>query len=208
MKKLSYEHKWKIATSMEKFQLLAISTSSPHEIRVNNAVVPFKRQAKVLGFNLGPRGFSPHANNKINKAKGTLARLKRFKSASTEVQQHLYKMLVRPQLEYPPILMANLSKSKLDKMQSVQNSPLRRAFHLWPPYYNTSEDLHIQGGIEPLNTRLHRLGQKTWQNLTETDEPLVQQSLALSNANINDHGWWKRLAPLMEGDPPQPRYVR
>ena len=135
-------------------------------------------------------------------AKGTLTKLRRFRKASTETLLHLYKMLVRPQLEYPAILMANVSKSKMRKLQSIQNRALRHSFHLRPPYYNVSEELHTQANMEPLNTRLHRLGVKTWANLTETDENLVNASNALSEENVRSHSWWKRLAPLLEGDTP------
>lgn len=201
-----YEKLWKIATSREKFQLVSIAARKPHDVIVDGNIIPFKRHAKILGFTFGTHGFSPHFNARIRTANQTLTKLRRFRGTSTKTNLHLYKTLVRPQLEYPPILMGILSKSKMKKIQAVQNKALRRAFKQVPPYYNTTEDLHQQSKMEPLNQRLHRLSNKTWDNINSLDNELIDQGIVITQQGRRDHNCWRRLSPFIEGEQPLPIY--
>ena len=203
----NYERCWKISTSLEKFQLLSISAAKPADVIVEGQLIPFNANAKVLGFTISKYGFVPHIENRIRLAKSTLTKLKRFKGASTDTLLHLFKMLVRPRLEYPAMLMCNASKSNLGRLQAIQNLMLRRAFHQVPPYFNTVEELHQQGNLEPINTRLHRLGNKTWSRLHATDRQITTESLEIDVRELKDHNWWRRLAPLLSGDPPVPVFT-
>ena len=203
----NYERKWKIATCPEKFQMVPVSTRQPAEIRINNNIIEHQRKAKILGLTIGTTGLSEQVQNRRNIASNTLRKLRRFDGVSTDTYLRLYKTLVRPQLEYPAILMARVSRANIAKLQSIQNRALRRALRQRPPYFNTIEELHQQLGMEPLNTRLHRLATKTWQSL-EIDEPqLVESSTAINSQQTPDHLWWKRLAPIINAEPPEPMYI-
>ena len=92
-------------------------------------------------------------------------------------------------------------------MQSIQNKALRRALSQQPPYLNTIEELHHELNIETLNIRLHRLAYTTWQRLEIEDPAISEESHSISEMNVRDHVWWKRLEPLVTADPPLPIYI-
>ena len=201
-----YEKDWKIATCREKFQLLAISADRPSQVWLGGEAIPYKRSAKILGLSLGSRGITSHIGSRKATASATLEKLKRFKGIAEETYLHLYKSLVRPQLEYPAILIARASKTSLSSLQSVQNKALRRAYNQRPPFFNTVEDLHQQAGLEPLNVRLHRLAQKSWDRLEMECPETIRRSQELTEQGIEDHSWWRRLEPMITADPPEPIY--
>ena len=204
-----YEKKWKIATSQEKFQLLSVSARTPAEVRVDNRLIPFQQNIKVLGVKIGNRGMKPHALHCIAKARITANRLRRFKNASIKTNKLLYKMLVRPQMEYPAAIFAPVCKTTMGKVQAVQNKCLRRICKETPPYHNTIKVLHERHKLEPLNLRIHRLAKKSWErtglinNITERSSQLTADRGRLDL----DHAWWPRIEPKVNGDPPRPRYI-
>lgn len=204
----AYEKTWKISTNPAKFQLLSISALKPADVNINNTIIPFTRYATVLGFRFGTRGFSQHIKSRLQMARASLSSLNRFRGLSIRLRLHLYKTLTRPKLEYPHIMMCTIKKSNLRKMQSLQNKYVRKLFKERPPYYTTIHELHDRLKLEPLNVRFHRLGNKCWDRLSRSDMPLIEESLALTQNNIQQHGWWNRLAPQVEVDPPQPEFVR
>ena len=207
IKKISdYEKKWKIKTNRAKFQMISISIQKPREVRVDGTLIPFSRNARILGFNFNSRGFASHVKNRLRLAKGTLARLSRFRGLKTKTYLHLFKMLVRPQLEYPAVLLCRASKTNINKMQSVQNRALRRAYKDSPPYYNTMEELHTRSKLEPMNVRLHRLANRSWDRLSNIDPQIIDQSAEMNVNGMRNHAWWSRLSTLINADSPAPRY--
>ena len=119
-----YEHKWKLSTNMDKFQLISISTRKPNDIIVDNHLIPFNNNCKILGFTFNSQGFVPHIRQRLFLANNNLRKLKRFKGLSTKSYLYLYKTLVRPILEYPAVLLSLTRKSNLSKLQAVQNKAL------------------------------------------------------------------------------------
>ena len=55
----------------------------------------------------------------------TLTRLQRFRNLSEKNKRKLYLTIVRPQLLYPIIPLASISKTAHKKLQKVQNNALR-----------------------------------------------------------------------------------
>lgn len=200
----SYEHKWKISTNINKFQLLSISALTPAEVVINNHRINFSNNCTVLGFKMSRTGFTCHINDKIKKANLDLNKLRRFKKLKTKTQLYLFNALVRPSLEYPAVLMMTARKTNIHRLQQVQNKAVRRAFKEIPPYYTTIEELHLRAKQEPINVRLHRLANKTWDRLSILNPELVERSREQNDGN--DHHWWTRISPLVENDPPPPRY--
>ena len=202
-----YESEWKIASNPGKFQLLSISKTAPAPVTVDGRIVPFRHTIKILGLELNVRGFTSHFQTRVGLAKSHLNKLKRFRNCSPPTKLYLYKALVLSRMEYPTIILAILCKTKMNKLQAVQNTALRRVFGQIPPYYTTCEDLHKLVNLETINCRLHRLGCRTWERLAITDPDLVDQSNELNQGGrYPDHRWWRRLSPLMEGEPPDPKY--
>ena len=202
-----YEKEWKIATCPEKFQLLSISARKPANVVVNNNAIQFRRKAKVLGLTFSSSGIKEQVDTRKAIATNTLTKIRRFQGVSVELYLHLYKTLVRPQIEYPAIIMTRTSHSNTARLQSIQNKALRRALNQQPPFLNTIEELHHQLNIEALNIRLHQLAYSTWQRLEIEDPDINEESHSLSEMNIRDHVWWKRLEPLVTADPPLPIYI-
>lgn len=202
----NYEKKWKISTNPNKFQLLSVNARKPADIIVNNTLIPFNRHITILGYKFGGSGTRAHVSTRIIKAKHTMTRLRRFRGVSRRTSLHLYKTMVRPQLEYPAVGLCNISKTALQGMQAIQNKALRRAFGDTPPYFATIKDLHLATKLEPLNVRLHRLANRSWDRLSVSDPGIVEQSNALNQMNGRDHFYWRRLSPYIEGEQPRPVY--
>lgn len=202
----AYEKLWKIKTNVNKFQLLSVSTLRPMEIIVNNILIPFNRQLTVLGYTINTRGLKPHVTSRLNKARGTVAKLHRFRGVSTSTSLRLYKALVRSRLEYPAVGLCGVRKTNMKNMQAIQNKMLRRSYREAPPYFNTIKDLHLRSKLEPLNVRLHRLANKTWEKLRLLDPELVNYSQELDTREGRDHNWWPRLSSIITQNQPRPVY--
>ena len=204
----TYEQKWKIATNKTKFQLLHISTSKPAEIWVGNTQLRKQENIKILGLTLGRRGLQTHTNNRKHLAEKTLNSLRRFRNLNTNIFLRLYKVLVRPLLEYIPITTITLKPTQLHKLQIIQNKALRLATHSIPPYLNTIEELHKQHQLEPINTRIYRLANRTWDRMSSTTPHIVEQSHELDTEHGHDHNWWPRISPRVNGPTPEPKYIQ
>ena len=120
----NYERKWKILTDKNKFQLLSVSSVKPSDVVVDGQRIPFKNKVKVLGLSLSTRGAACHLENRIAAAKTQLNKIKRFQDMDSNIKLHLYKALVRPVLEYPPVPVCNLAKTNIQKLQVVQSKAL------------------------------------------------------------------------------------
>ena len=81
-----------------------------------------------------------------------VTKLKRFRAASAKTRVHLYKQLVLPIMEYPPVPTHALSKSRLATLQRVQNRALRQAYNdtVYSPNH-TTEELHRRAKLSPTN---------------------------------------------------------
>ena len=58
-----------------------------------------------------------------------VTKLKRFRAANAKYRVHLYKELVLPIIEYPPVPTHTLSKSRLTTLQIIQNRALRQIYN-------------------------------------------------------------------------------
>ena len=199
-----YERKWKIATNPNKFQLLAISVRTPANVIVDNTHIQHNNTIKILGVKLTKTGINSHVHHNIQRAQAASNRLKRFRAVHTNTYLTLYKTLVRPILEYPPILLIAACNTKHKQLQAQQNKNTRRAFKERPPYFNTIQQLTERASLETLNTRLHRLSNKSWDTLSNIDPHLIEISRELNRLGTRDNRWWPRLSPRIECEPPDP----
>ena len=204
-----YENKWKIKTNRNKFNLISISSSVPSDVVIEGERLPFVRHTKTLGLTLARCGINTHVLNKIKQARVVRAKCRRFGGLSTKTKIHLYKTLIRPVLEYPIVPMCITSKSNIATMQRFQNICIRQAIANNPQDQGTSmEDLHDKYKIEPYNIRLHRLANRTWDRIGLVNNVLVESSNVESNIpNKQDHRWWPRVAPYVDGNQPEPIYI-
>ena len=202
-----FENKWKIKTSENKFKVLSISAKKPHDIRINNRVIPFANKITVLGLQISPTGINPHVTERIRKASNELKRLKRFKNLSPKTKIHLFKACIRSIVEYPITPICGLSKSNKIKLQRLQNQALK--FIMSNDEENmTLQQAHEKYNIDPVNVRLHKRGLKTWTKFVRNEQELAEKSIQLNEDNTTrDHYWWGRIGRIQDQDEPDGIYT-
>lgn len=185
-----YEKKWKIKTNANKFQVLHISKHNPLPFIIAGRNINYSNSGKILGLKINKTGIIPHINERKNLATVALKKIKRFSKLNSKTKLHLYKALVLPHLEYPPIPLNIIKiKNKL-KLQAVQNKALRWIAGDIPPYHTTIEQLHQIWKIEPINIRNFKQGCRVWNTIRiyhqEADNRLTSEEFTSS------HTWWKK----------------
>ena len=204
----SYEKEWKIQTNKNKFQLVSISSTKPSNIEIDGQILPFNRKATILGLTINTHGIRPHINSRLGKAKSQLKKLKRFKNLQTDTRLRLYKTLIRPILEYPPIPLCVASKTNQQKIQRVQNVAIRAAAKERPgDPRSTNEQLHNVYNIEAINIRIHNQAQKIWTKLESININLIDQANVLTEEIARDHSWWPSVSRYLKQDPPESLYL-
>ena len=203
----NYEKKWKINTNKNKFQLLSISSTKPTDIIIEGQRIPFRNRVQVLGLTIGTRGVSSHLNTRIAMANTQVNKTKRFQEMNEKIRLHLYKALIRPIMEYPPIPSCNLAVTNIRKLQTVQSKAIRAIAKEGRDRRSTNEILHKRYNIEPVNQRLFNLATRTWQKLSQSDPEVTELSEQLDNYPGREHKWWPRTSVLMRSNYPDPIYV-
>ena len=168
--------------------------------------IPFKKKAKVLGLSIGTTGMSSHIKNRIAMAQTRANKLKRFRCMKAKTKLHLYKSLIRPILDYPPIPICNTAKTNMQKIQRVQSKTLRTIFRE-QDVRPTNEQLHIWARMEPKNQRIHNLSTKIWDTLERQDPEIITASRELDEYPGHEHKWWPRTSLKMQGPSPDPIYI-
>ena len=70
-------------------------------------------------------GTATHIDNRLKMVKQQTNKIKRFNNLDMKMKMHLYKVLIRPFVEYPVVPIVMASKTSMLKMQRVQNRNLR-----------------------------------------------------------------------------------
>ena len=199
-----FENKWKIATNQSKFTVVPLGQFINEPIMVNGRRIEHSRTGTVLGLEIGKRGIAPHTSARIRQANVQLTKIKRFGNLPERLKSHLYKALIRPILEYPPVPLDTISKSQQLKLQRVQNRAVRWIANWVPPYRETLEETHMRLGLEPLNVRIHRMSRKVWQRVEAYDEEVYQRLVTAEPISTNK--WFPRSLPLVV--PPEGLYIQ
>lgn len=198
-----YERKWKIATNQDKFQVIPLAKYTPYPLRVEGRGIEYSVKGNILGLELGKTGLRGHVNARAGQAFSTLTKLKRFGKLSESIKAHLYKALIRPVLEYPPVPLDTLSITQTMRLQVVQNAAVRWIAGWVPPYTETQEMAHTRLRLEPINVRVHRMSRRTWQRVETYDEDAYQR---LTDAEPRrTHRWFPR--SLTRVNPPEEKYI-
>ena len=202
-----YEEQWKIKTSRQKFKMLSVSKTKPEKIEINNEEIPFTDSITVLGLKITRTGLVKHLHDRMNKAKTELAKLYRFVKLSPKIKSHLYKTLILPILEYPAVHCCLASKTNLEKMQRIQNKAIR-FINKHSGDELSIEETHERYRLEPINTRLFKRANKSWDKLNLLEPGLVEHSrMENETEDRTDHYWWRRIASFVEGPQPDPFYA-
>ena len=207
-----FKKQWKIRTNKNKFKILSISKTKPAEIRIENRIIPFTNRINILGFQLRRTGFGTRIKSRIAIARGQLTKLKRFLKLQAKTKNRLYKSLIRSQMEYsnmPQCVMATKKKKKKKKkleLQRFQNGTSRKFVHLQECGQQIDiEELHQEYNIEPVNKRMFRRAERTWEKFTIKEPELAAITMEMNNQrDIKDHYRWQRVTPYIESGEPEP----
>ena len=202
-----FEYKWKIKTNQQKFKLISISISKPHEIHINDRNIPFSEFSRILGLKLRRTGIANHVQERINIARRAKTTLSRFNPLHPKSKAYLFKVLVMSLIDYPITPLCLTSKTNIRKIQQFQNGFLRRIARYDIDTINLPiNELHRIFKFEPINVRFHRRAEAVWRKLEELRPELVTESNSLNNRqHQRDHYWWKRLSPYIL-NPPDPSF--
>ena len=204
----TYEADWRIRTNLTKFAVIPLATLHPEPLLVDDEPVDLRSHGTMLGLRISTRGYTSHVTERVVRARTALTSLFRFRDLPPGIKLHLVKALVIPVLLYPPIPMHALSRRSLSRLQRVQNAALRFAFNVRWEEFRTSESLHFEASLQPVNLRLHLMAEAVWQRMEaeEWEQFLTLQELH-REAPDRSHSWFPRSLRLIEENgPPIPRY--
>ena len=105
-------------------------------------------------------------------AKIQSSKIKRFIKLDPKVKLHLYKVLIRPIMEYPIIPNGIKSLDHIKNMQTVQNENLKFAAAYSDQSNKTAEELHLHYNIDSMNVRMYDAVEKLWAKM-EIKEPEI-----------------------------------
>lgn len=186
--------------------MISAARLTPLPITINNREIPFTQSGKLLGLTITNRGITTHVTEKVRMASIQLGKCKRFSNCSQQVKLHLYKALIRPILEYPPVPLNTISYSLMQKLQTMQNGALIWVAGCRYPNIPSSRSLHNTYNIVPMNMRIHNLAKRVWERLEMWEDPNFLQIMNNNLTNEN-HTWFPRSIPLTLIEP-EPIYRR
>ena len=120
----NFEKQWKIKTNPTKFQILHAAQRKASPIIIENNNIPYSQEGKVLGLQIKTTGIINHISQRKNYAKHQLIKLRRFSSCPAHIKLKLYKTLIRPILEYPPVPLNTIRPTNMLNLQTIQNQAL------------------------------------------------------------------------------------
>lgn len=164
--------------------------------------INWERKVKYLGVIFDSRlSFIPHVDYVVSQAKGSMAVLFPLicpkSKLSIRNKCHLYKACVRSIMTYAIPAWAHVSKTRLKKLQVVQNKAIRRAFGA--PWYVRNDQLHAESGIPSIRKFIKSLLIKYHARAKDHPNPLMRKAV---DYNEDDETRHKRpkTALLMEVD--------
>ena len=201
----TFENKWKISTNKSKFTTIPLTRINTADIDIGNHHYEYTHKGKILGLTFSSRGVHTHIKQSKARADRDLTKLNRFKNLNTQNKRKLYTSLIRPILIYPSVPIHTLTSTNLQTLQRTQNRALRFITNTSIFDYRTSQSLHEQLDILPLNILLHEHASRTWQNLQQ-NIPLLYNRLKQEQHPTNRPIKFRSSRELAEGPPPPPLY--
>ena len=124
-------------------------------LHINNSKFDIVKHFEYLGMNLDEKlSLNKHVHSMIKKAKcklGILYKIRKFISCQTSLL--IYKVMIRPHMEYGDFIVESSSKSHIDKLERLQEKSLRLAEYQSPGKKKDISILKSNFGIENLSIR-------------------------------------------------------
>lgn len=179
-----FEAEWKIKTNISKFNILPLWKTHPESYRIHNIDITPTNQATFLGLTINrTTGLKTHIEANCLKAALALSKLYKYRDLPTRTKLTLYKILVRPILTYPAIILsATEYKTHMYQMQKIQNRATYLITNTSRLEHRTLLSLHEDLKLEPINIFLHRVATKAWDKIHE-HFPTEYESLANRRTN-------------------------
>ena len=157
--------KWRSKISTNKtvytiFNAGKLTKSQAISLLYNNEMIKQETHPKFLGVTLDPGlNFQKFANEITQRCHKKLNMLRSIKGKSWGASSRLiinsYKALVRPVIEYAPIIYLVMSETSQLKIERIQRRAIRIAMN-WP-IYTTSEAMYSKAKLESVKTRATKL---------------------------------------------------
>lgn len=163
----SYERKWRISTSLEKFKVIPLDNRKQWELplQIDGRNQNYNRNGSFLGLKLTTSGYKSHFVHRSILANQQLTKLSRFRLLDQKTKRQLYLSLVRPLLEYPAVPLHLGARSNILKLQRVQNRATKFITNIYYPDVMTSEALHRRCDLLPINQLLHIRARDIWRKI-------------------------------------------
>lgn len=174
----TFENKWKICTNQSKFTIIPMNRRKTEDIIIDDKLFPYTNKGKILGLNISTNGIAPQIVTRRAMALAQLNKLYRFRHLSTKNKRLLYMATVRSTLTYPTIPLHTVSKTAMSTLQKIQNKALRFITNTHWQEFKTSEQLHNECNLPPINTYLHEQSKNIWENI-ETNHPDMYNNLEI-----------------------------
>lgn len=200
-----FENKWKIKTNTQKFKIIPIAKNKTSPITINNQIINYSNEGKMLGLTITKTGYRKHITNQINKLRATAAKLKRFKQLSTSNKKQLYTALQRSIIEYPAVPTCSLRKTNIKKLQIIQNNAMRFIYNIKYTDRITNAELHRRAELPTINSLLHDRAQTIWRKIQDNDNTYYQNKIENEHTE-ESHYWFTRTNNIINQPTPEPKY--
>ena len=186
----NYEKTWKIKTNIDKFSLVALGRKKLRDLDIQGNIIPHRKQCHILGHTLTSTSLIvKHVNDKIIKAKTAISSLRRFWHFPEKLKLYLVKTMILPLIDYSPIPTHMASRTRMLKLQRLQNRALRFVTDQRYPYTENTEAQHRRLNVQLVSTRLRDTARKIWTKLDQQDDQDYQHVKDLDNSTNMEHPW-------------------
>jgi len=201
----NFENRWKIQTNTNKFTVIPFRRRNTIDITLHNHQnIPYAKSGKVLGLHITTNSYNTHIKQRKAIASSNLNKLHRFRHLDTNIKKKLYTSTVRSALTYPTIPLNAISPRQMKSLQTIQNRALKLITNTHWTDFITSEQLHRDTNLPPINIFLHRQAQTLWNRIQETEPDIYTQLTPPPNTPLHRQHMWpssKTLSQLPEPPP-------
>ena len=148
---------------------------------------------------------TPHIKIRTAISQSDLTKLYLFYNLSSRNKLKLYNALVCSALIYSPGIMNRISKSPLLSMQRIQNKALRFIRNTRWDDYRTSQSLHHQLNIPPINIAIDNQARAMWQKF-QINLPHIHRELVDNHPPITINSRFHSSRLRAEQPQPPPIY--
>ena len=202
----TFERKWKIKTNIKKFKIIPISRRKTTYPVIDDNIFHYTNSGKILGLNITSNGLANQVKIRKAIAAKNLTKIYRFRNLNPKNKTKLYKSLVLSALIYPVIPLNTIAKSSMLSLQRIQNQALRFITNTHWTDFRTSESLHRQCNMLPVNITIHNNARNLWKGMKDNQTRLYNDLKRLIPDNTVQHTRFLSSRIIAEGPAPGPLY--